>query len=196
MRPKVLALAAGACVLGLTLGLWAKPQLGLGEEPALPMAAGPDIQIVVEPGKPPPEVVTTDRLEVLAPDMIEAAEASRRAVVEASRTDDQPWYEPRWMELRIPRRQSRPSFDCRDAQSLGEEAVCADPTLAAADRRLERAFRRAVEAGVPYAQLRAEQDDWLSVREAAARRSPRAVASIYDQRIRELDAMADGDWEG
>jgi uncharacterized protein len=68
--------------------------------------------------------------------------------------------------------------------------VCADPELAAADRRLNRAYERAIQAGVPRRYLRAEQDDWLSIREQAARRSPRAVANIYDQRIAELNDMA------
>jgi hypothetical protein len=50
-----------------------------------------------------------------------------------------------------------------------------------------------VGSGIPYRELRAEQDDWLSIREQAARRSPEAVASIYRQRIGELNAIAEGD---
>ncbi|MFC3079343.1 hypothetical protein ACFODL_14690 [Phenylobacterium terrae] len=84
----------------------------------------------------------------------------------------------------------RPSFDCRYAGSLSEEMVCSDPQLAAADRRLARAYERAVAAGVPRRYLRAEQDDWLAIREQAARRSPGAVADIYEQRTAELNDMA------
>jgi uncharacterized protein len=40
--------------------------------------------------------------------------------------------------------------------------------------------------------LRDEQDDWLAIRESAARYSRSAVADVYRQRIRELNAMADG----
>lgn len=85
---------------------------------------------------------------------------------------------------------ARPSFDCRYARSLSEEMVCSDPQLAAADRRLARAYDRAVASGVPARYLRAEQDDWLSIREQAARRSPGAVADIYEQRTAELNDMA------
>jgi uncharacterized protein len=75
--------------------------------------------------------------------------------------------------------------------------VCSDPALAAADRHLARAYQRALRFGVPYDLLRAQQEDWLAVREEAARRSPRAVAGLYDQRIEQLNAMARGpgpDW--
>lgn len=85
---------------------------------------------------------------------------------------------------------ARPSFNCAYAGTRAERMVCSDPELAAADRRLARAFRRATDSGVPYRALRAEQDDWLGIREDAARRSPEAVASIYEQRIEELNAMA------
>jgi uncharacterized protein YecT (DUF1311 family) len=91
-----------------------------------------------------------------------------------------------------PRREAvRPSFNCRYARSTSEEMVCADPELAAADRRLNRAYNRAVASGIPARELRAEQDDWLQIREHAARRSPQAVASVYEQRIRELNSLAD-----
>ena len=75
--------------------------------------------------------------------------------------------------------------------------VCSDPALAAADRHLARAFQRAVRLGVPYDLLQAEQNNWMMAREEAARRSPRAVAGVYDQRIEQLNAMARGegpDW--
>lgn len=84
----------------------------------------------------------------------------------------------------------RPSFDCRYAGSLSEDMVCADPQLADADRRMAQAYERAIAAGVPRRYLRAEQDDWLAIREQAARRSPRAVADIYEQRTAELNDMA------
>jgi uncharacterized protein YecT (DUF1311 family) len=85
-----------------------------------------------------------------------------------------------------------PSFDCRYARSRAEDMVCADPGLARADRVLERSYARAVAFGVPRRMLRDEQDDWLAIRESAARYSRSAVADVYRQRIRELNAMADG----
>jgi uncharacterized protein YecT (DUF1311 family) len=95
---------------------------------------------------------------------------------------------------RIAEQDVSPGFNCRYARSRSEQMVCGDSELATLDRRLNRAFSRAVGSGVPYRELRADQDDWLSIREQAARRSPEAVASIYRQRIRELNAIAeDGD---
>jgi uncharacterized protein len=83
------------------------------------------------------------------------------------------------------------SFDCSAARPGAEQLVCSDPSLAAADRRLARAYRRAIEAGLPMDELRTEQGDWLAIREDAARHSPRAVQNIYEQRIQELNDMAD-----
>ncbi|HEY8573702.1 hypothetical protein [Phenylobacterium sp.] len=91
-------------------------------------------------------------------------------------------------------RDVRPSFNCRYARSRSEQLVCGDSELAMLDRRLNRAFDRAVGSGIPYRELRREQDDWLSIREDAARRSPEAVASVYRQRIRELNAIAEDDF--
>ncbi|MCR5873756.1 hypothetical protein LRS10_05935 [Phenylobacterium sp. J426] len=85
---------------------------------------------------------------------------------------------------------ARPSFDCRYAGTRAERMVCGDAELARLDRQLDRAFDRAVSSGIPYRALRAEQDDWLSIREQAARRSPEAVESIYRQRIAELDDLS------
>lgn len=215
-RPKAVAIAASACVVGLALGVWAKPQFGpdgRAREPMKPVVAEPldgAMQIVVDPEKvqPPPPVTTSGApLEVLPTDM--AAAAARNSVaqgpppaqrISVPKPDAAPLVAPpalpRVTEVRRPAvDRVRPSFDCRAARSRAEEMVCQDPALAAADRRMAQAFRRATESGVPYAELRGEQDDWLSIREAAARRSPEAVASIYDQRTEELEAMSEEDWD-
>ncbi len=67
--------------------------------------------------------------------------------------------------------------------------VCGDPQLAAADRRLNRAYREAIQAGVPERELRRAQDRWLGVREDAAS-DPAALAAEYEHRIRELQSFA------
>jgi len=69
--------------------------------------------------------------------------------------------------------------------------VCADPALASADRQMARAYQRALRAGAAPGELRQEQRDWMAIREDAARQSPRALAQIYDQRIQELNQIAD-----
>jgi uncharacterized protein len=85
----------------------------------------------------------------------------------------------------------RPSFDCRGARSPAQRMVCSDPRLAAADRRMSRAYAAALAVGGSDAQLRSEQSDWLEIREDAARYSNRAVLNIYEQRTRELEAIAE-----
>ncbi|HEV7383353.1 MAG TPA: lysozyme inhibitor LprI family protein, partial [Phenylobacterium sp.] len=80
----------------------------------------------------------------------------------------------------------QPAFDCAAARTAAQQMVCGDPELAAADQRMSRAYRAALAAGAPEDQLRSEQQDWLGIREDAARRSRNAVASIYEQRIDEL----------
>jgi len=85
--------------------------------------------------------------------------------------------------------------DCRDAPSPAMEMVCSDMRLAAADRRMKRAYAAALAAGAPEEELRLDQEDWLDIREQAARISRASVVNIYRQRIDELQAMADGRWE-
>ena len=69
--------------------------------------------------------------------------------------------------------------------------VCADPRLAALDQQMRRAYDAALAAGIPEAGLRADQADWLDIREDAARYSRNAVTRIYRQRIEELRTMAE-----
>ncbi len=91
------------------------------------------------------------------------------------------------------RRATAPSFDCRYARTRAELMVCEDPRLAAADRRLAAAFRRAVDGGAPYGPLRRQQDRWLAARERAAV-SPEAVHMVYQQRIAELENIGEEGW--
>lgn len=79
---------------------------------------------------------------------------------------------------------------CADAGSRAEAVVCADPRLAAADRRLRQAYDRALDAGASPRRLDRQQGRWLAAREDAARDDPRAVAEVYEARIAELEDMA------
>jgi len=72
----------------------------------------------------------------------------------------------------------------------GEALVCADPSLGAADRQMIRAYQSARAAGVPDAQLRQQQQRWLSARSSAAREAPWAVHDVYLARIAELNGQA------
>ena len=93
---------------------------------------------------------------------------------------------------------ARAGFDCSGARSPAEAMVCGDPELAAADREMSRAYRRALQSGsAPAGAVRQDQRDFLDIREDAARHSRRALAQVYRQRIEELNAIADGgDGEG
>jgi uncharacterized protein YecT (DUF1311 family) len=77
------------------------------------------------------------------------------------------------------------------AESRADALVCADPRLAAADRRLARAYRQAEAAGVEPGRLQRQQARWRAAREAAAEQAPGAVAQVYDARIAELEDEAD-----
>jgi uncharacterized protein YecT (DUF1311 family) len=87
--------------------------------------------------------------------------------------------------------QQQASFDCATARPGAEQAVCADPQLADDDRRLARAYRRALRSGADPEDLRQEQRDWIAIREDAARHSPQALAQVYGQRIQDLNRIAD-----
>jgi uncharacterized protein YecT (DUF1311 family) len=185
-RNLILGGVAGAVALGLVFGLVSRPQFAepADRRPMQPVTPVP-VEVLAPPPLPAPQAV--GRLEVLPPDMARRANAEPVVVARAPLATDSD-------EFVIPepaaRPVARPSFDCADARSRSEAMVCDDPQLAAADRRLDRAYARAIDAGVPARMLRAEQDDWLEIREDAARRSPDAVASIYEQRTRELDDLA------
>lgn len=179
---------AGLCAIGLGLGFAAR------HAPSLPSVGAPSpisshMQVVVasaQPSSPPPVQAGALPLEVLP----RAALVLSPPAIQAP----SPPATPAVVKVGAPAPLGEVVADpCRGARSLADTMVCRDPGLRAADRRLRHAFRAAARSGLPYDQLRAEQDDWLDIREDAAEQSPRAVAQAYDQRIEELEAMtADG----
>ena len=183
---------AAAVAAGLAFGLLARPDLGhdtAAREPMKPAerAVADRFEIEVNAPRMDPVPKATGKLEVLSPDLARAA-AEREPPPPAQPEVVAP-PPPRYASLEGP--PPRPSFDCRYVRSRAEEMVCGDPELAAADRHLARAYSRAVAAGVPQRELRAEQADWLAIRDDAARHSYGAVASVYEQRIGELEALAE-----
>ena len=81
-----------------------------------------------------------------------------------------------------------PSFECASARTLADQMVCVDPALAEADRRMARAYKAAMSSGAAYPRLARSQARWLAAREAAAKTSPEALASLYETRTLELAA--------
>ncbi|MBP2291712.1 DUF1176 domain-containing protein [Azospirillum rugosum] len=93
-----------------------------------------------------------------------------------------------------------PSFDCAKASQPAEKAVCADATLSAMDRLLDRAYRMALD-GLPAEQaasLKGDQVRWLLERaraykaanEANGNDGRAALVTLYDQRLRAVIAKA------
>lgn len=209
-RGMLLGGVGAAIGLGLVFGLLAKPDLvdptpsRAPMQPVTPPAASSAaVPVEVAPSTPPTAAPAppAGKLEVLPPDMARASQP-RSTVFPTAPPRPAPVVEP---AAPVPREIApapprivaappapavQPSFNCRYAGTPAERMICADPELASLDRRLDRAFERAVASGIPYRELRAEQDDWLSIREDAARRSPAAVESVYRQRIAELNDLA------
>lgn len=187
-RRVVLGLGAAA-VLGIVGGLVMKPNLDDQPPPeptnrrTVEIPREPDwLDIVVDRAPPPEPVTPLGPPPSAAPDEVEAParEAPPPRIDSPPRPDVRP---------PTPRQRARPSFNCRYARTTAERMVCVDPHLAAADRRLARAYREAVEAGVPERVLRRQQDVWLGARESAARYGPEDVARVYEARIAELEQM-------
>jgi uncharacterized protein YecT (DUF1311 family) len=209
-----------ALALGLAVGFLAKPDLDVAPaKPMAPAPPGAQQGLTIEPGAPQALATVqpaTGKLQVLPPDMAARAApvpASARAAsappavrdvsdIAADPPSQPPAHlAPPSMTQSGPRtpylgpaypRLAAANGPCAGAASRAAEMVCSDPDLGAADRELTRAYRRALRSGAaPPEQLRADQQDWLAIREDAARRSPRSLARVYDQRIDELNALAD-----
>lgn len=82
------------------------------------------------------------------------------------------------------------SFACNDLPTRAMTMVCGDARLARLDLKMKRAYQAALAAGASPRALRADQDDWLDVREDAAQVSRGSVANVYRQRIDELEDLA------
>jgi uncharacterized protein YecT (DUF1311 family) len=159
---------------------------------AAPPAAPPSIRIAGQPATPmvtPPQPISPRLAEITPPPRIASPQQ-----FSGQRYSGQPYAGqayPGQASAAQPGAGADPA--CSGARGRAAQMVCADPELAADDRELNRAYRRALRSVSSPEQLRAEQRDWLAIREDAARRSPRAVASIYEQRIDELNRIADED---
>lgn len=160
-RKMVIGGVASALVLGLAVGLWAKPQYRVFEsKPMAPVTASTgQVDIVVDTPPPSPaQPVSQGRLEVLPPDMAAAAQAksiqvAARAPREAALP--QPILTPAVSELapvETPRPAPRPVatprvaprplavpahdddvIDCRNPSNGEEAGICRD--IAASDDR-------------------------------------------------------------
>lgn len=182
-KPMVLVGIGGACLLGLTLGLLARPTLAPDSRAEGSMQPVDQMQIVIDRNEPLP-AVEGGKLELLPAGLMAPRAESPTDPTLISEAEPAPAPAP------VRQAAQGPSFDCADTASASEELVCNDAALAAQDRRLAASWRRALDAGVPMNRLRRQQQRWLDAREDAARHAPQEVADLYDQRIQELDEVA------
>jgi uncharacterized protein YecT (DUF1311 family) len=177
-------LACVALALGLAAGFAFRPDhRSLSVDDAEARARPMPIE-VSQPPPPAPLPQPAGKLDVLSPTTAEAARAAQSAWSVATTT---PMAAPATSPAA-----SRDGLDGCAARSRAEALVCADPELAAYDREMGAAYRRAMRSGAVAPQdLQADQRDWLDDRERAARRSPEAVAQAYQDRIEELNRIAD-----
>jgi hypothetical protein len=174
---------AGACIvvcLGVSLGFGVLAVRNLSKPEPPPLYAMSSLTVPVEIAAPAPTPEPGPAfapLEVLPDEMARAA-AARPVIQTAAPIASEP-----------PRR-ADPGFSCRRPDTPTARLVCGDTELTRLHRGMARAFDEAVATGVPYDSLRLDQDDWLRVREDAARYEPDGVAGMYRQRIAELKDMA------
>jgi hypothetical protein len=168
--------AAGMVAAGAALawGLSGAPGLPRGESvTAAPVAAtapppAPRAMTVrADPISPPPAKMPAEPTAESAP----PAEQAPQAVVEA---------EPAPATRRDP---------CASPPSPAERLLCRDLALNLLDHEMREAYGRAIIAGADPITLRESQAEWRRMRDPIA--DPRALAEVYDQRIRELEAEAE-----
>ena len=88
----------------------------------------------------------------------------------------------------------RPSFDCSNAQSKGEIAVCSDSGLSALDVNMATQYRRALGSASPEerALLQRTRDRFLAYRDRCPNRS--CIADAYVGRMKEIRDIMEGRW--
>jgi len=86
------------------------------------------------------------------------------------------------------RTNSRPSFNCRSAKTAVERTICADPVLAAKDRRMSLLYEQV--GGSRYRPVDPSQWSWLAARNRCGRVHGPALNNClhraYDDRMAEL----------
>lgn len=91
--------------------------------------------------------------------------------------------------------QANPSFNCGDARTNGERAVCGDSGLAALDRNMAAQYGRAVSSGSldERAVLQETRNRFLRYRDRCPNRQ--CIADAYVGRMREIRDIMEGRWQ-
>ena len=90
---------------------------------------------------------------------------------------------------------ARPSFDCANARTKGELAVCGDSGLAALDVNMATQYRRAISAADDDQRsiLQSTRDRFLAYRDRCPSRQ--CIADAYVGRMREIRDIMEGRWQ-
>ena len=88
-----------------------------------------------------------------------------------------------------------PSFDCANARTSGEVAVCSDSTLSSMDVRMANQYRSALAAATPAqrALLQSTRNRFLAWRDRCPDRA--CIAGTYSGRMREIRDIMEGRWQ-
>ena len=91
--------------------------------------------------------------------------------------------------------QANPSFNCANARTSGERAVCGDSGLAALDRNMAAQYGRAVSSADQGERelLRQTRDRFLRFRDRCPNRQ--CIADAYNGRMREIRDITEGRWQ-
>jgi len=159
--------------------------------PGAAQAAASHAVPAVATAPPPPLAVADPRPAPIRAPSIQPPAVQAPTVPSPQAFNAPPAYPPRLAVPATPQPAAVATGPCANAASRAAQVVCADPDLSAADREMMRAYRRALRNGAQPEALQRDQREWLAAREDAARRSPRALAELYDRRIDELNSAAD-----
>ena len=94
------------------------------------------------------------------------------------------------------RQRAQPSFDCADARTKGEIAVCSDSGLAALDRNMAAQYRPSDGARLARPARRCcgeRRDRFLAYRDRCPNRS--CIGDAYVGRMREIRDIMEGNWQ-
>ena len=90
---------------------------------------------------------------------------------------------------------AHPSFDCANARTKGEIAVCSNGGLAALDRNMAAQYRRAIDQASPEQRqiLQRTRDRFVAYRDRCPNRS--CIGDAYVGRMREIRDIMEGRWQ-
>lgn len=136
-----------------------------------PVAAPP-------PKAPPPSPPAVAEAPPPEPTPQATAEPASKAAAEAA---------PKVATQAAPEPGPRRVDPCARPPTPADRLLCNDLALNLLERELRDAYGRALSAGADPAAVRASQAEWRRARDPTS--DPRALAGLYDRRIRELKAM-------